>query len=595
MSYFTPNFEDIVFQEENAAQEGERGLFPSSFLDKYEWNHDYLSPLAMLQGIPLSHLPTVKWGLKVSETVVNVLLNTLEVSVQMSKQQKTDFNDKVTTLQNGINRGTLPFNALRSIVNDITTFGKLDTYGDDRPKDIEDYAKLFQKIALPPVASNYNLDSTFSAMRTAGPNPLLIQRLKESMPHFPLTKAQYRKVMKNDTYQAALKEGRLYVCDYELLTTQQENPVAPHKYLYTPIALFAVDKISGELKPVAIQCQQTPSASNPIYIADSSYDWLIAKTIVETADANYHEAISHLGRTHLYIEPFAVATCRNFSANHAIYKLLMPHFEGTFFINFAAVKTLVAPDGSVDHLLQGTLDSTLKMTVKGLQNFPTNKAFLPHLFAQNGTADLPNYAFKDDSLLYWAAIKEWVSDYLTQNYKYAQNVGEDPALLAWYQDLVSTEGGRVIGLAENGKPIQSFAYLVEVLTLLIYTSSVQHAAVNFPQYDLMSYAPNMPFACYDTFPKPQIRKATAQDYLNILPTMGKAKEQINLTYTLGSMHYTQLGQYESGYFDKKTQQGSLLKFQQEVAEIGKTIQTRNLTRRKYTTLMPSAIPQSINI
>ena len=36
----------------------------------------------------------------------------------------------------------------------------------------------------------------------------------------------------------------------------------------------------------------------------------MAKTIVQIADGNYHEFISHLGGTHLWMEPIAIANYR---------------------------------------------------------------------------------------------------------------------------------------------------------------------------------------------------------------------------------------------------------------------------------------------
>lgn len=608
MSSFTSKLEDVYFHEElalkkavgkeSAALEGavlERGIV-DSVMGKliYRWNHTYVSPLAMADGLPITNLPSLKWGLKVAERVVQVLLNSL--AIESDSATKAALKEKVGQLQEGIDRGFIQFDTLRSVVGDIALHGRLK--GSDRPQSIEEYAEIFKVIGLPAVSSVYNRDSNFAAMRTAGPNPLLIERLTERIrKRFPLTGKQFRSVMKGDNYTAALREGRVYICDYKILDNQEQNTELPLKYLYAPIALFATHKLSGELVPVAIQCQQKPDKkTNPIYVADGSYDWLIAKTIVEMADGNYHEAVSHLGRTHLYIEPFVVATGRNLSKDHPVAKLLWPHFEGTLFINFAAVKSLLAPGGAVDNLLQGTIESTVHTTTAGVLDYPFNQAFLPKTFNARGVNDLKNYAFRDDSLLYWSKIKAWVTNYLQATY--TQNPAEDKELIAWYDDLVSQNGGRVKGFGQNGGPIQTKEYLAKVLTMIIYTSSVQHAAVNFPQYDFMSYTPNMPLACYDQFPKTEsgiITSATAQDALNILPTMDRAKEQLQVGFTLGSVHYTELGKYEAGQFDQAVTDGPLKKFQADLEGIDETINERNINRRPYKTLLSKGIPQSINI
>ena len=38
-------------------------------------------------------------------------------------------------------------------------------------------------------------------------------------------------------------------------------------------------------------------------------------------------------------------------------------------------------------------------------------------------------------------------------------------------------------------PVTSRAQLVDICTMVMFTSSAQHAAVNFPQKDIMAFAP----------------------------------------------------------------------------------------------------------
>lgn len=563
----------------------------------YTWNHNSnVSPLSIAGLFPLSNLPSFKWIIKVAERILEVLANN-EVEVHTNKTQMATFNRRVSLLKGQVKRKRVNLATLSKIVSDITEHGRVTAGNPDRPQNIEEYAQLFQVIGLPGVSTDFNQDSIFSSMRTSGPNPLLIERLTKKLPNFPVTNKQYQFVMPGDSLEAALKDGRLYICDYKLLhTIQADATVQPVKYNYVPIALFAVHKNTGALIPVAIQTQQKPSSDNPIYIADGSYDWLMAKTIVEMADGNFHELVSHLGRTHLYIEPFVVATGRNFSKDHPIMKLLLPHFEGTIFINFLAVNKLIAPGGAVEQLLDGTLESLLETTVAGVEDNPFNEAFLPETFAARGVNDLQDYAFRDDASLYWEAISKWVKGYLDKSL--TTPIGKDPEIQAWYNDLVSQDGGRVKGFGEKGG-IRTKGYLTKALTMMIYTSSVQHAAVNFPQYNLMSYCPNMPLASYTSFPKKdknnKIIPATSKDYLNLLPTTARAKTQLDVGATLGGIYYTELGQYEANQFNKGITIGPLKKFQADIKGIGETIQERNTNRRPYETLLPEGIPQSINI
>lgn len=484
------------------------------------------------------------------------------------------------------------------------------------------YRDLFQIIYLPCVSDHFQEDRVFAAHRVAGPNPLVIERVKDQLPaNFPVTDKQYKAVMGHqDSLSMAIQEQRLYLADYEVFKDIKagEFPAESHKHIYAPLALFAVpqaDNCPRSLVPVAIQCHQDSSPENPIFTPppagtpkDQCWSWLIAKTIVQIADANYHELISHLGRTHLVIEPFIVATARELAPNHPLGILLRPHFQGTLFINNAATVGLINPEGIVDATLSGTIEESRKIAVKGTKGYPYsfNDSMLPKFLELRGVDDatkLPDYPYRDDGMLIWEAIHLWVSSYISIYYHSDQDVVEDTELQNWCADLIANNGGRMTGFGESnssgGFDIHSRAYLIDAVTLIIFTASAQHAAVNFAQATYMSYAPNMPFAGYQ--PAPTIATgATRDDYFNLLPPYEQAEAQMNVAYTLGSVYYTKLGQYqgknEPNYFIDKAVHEPLAHFQDHLQRIETTIQNKNAVRPTfYDFLLPSKIPQSTNI
>ena len=140
--------------------------------------------------------------------------------------------------------------------------------------------------------------------------------------------------------------------------------------------------------------------------------------------------------------------------------------------------------------------------------------------------------------------------------------------------------------------MNSISYLNEVMTMLIYTGSVQHATVNFPQWNYMSYMPNLSLGGYS--PPPTSSDATEQDFLNILPPMDMSQLQMNVAYLLGTIHYTELSKYADKQFPPEEDE-ALKKFQARIKHIGSTIEERNKTRIPYPILLPNGIPQSINI
>src|SRR5262249_30330130 len=159
---------------------------------------------------------------------------------------------------------------------------------------------------------------------------------------------------------------------------------------------FVLEKTTKALRPVAIQCRQKPAADNPIFTPNDGHSWLIAKTIVEIADGNFHEAFSHLGRTHLFLEPFVVSAFRQLAENHPMRLLLDPHFEGTLAINEAAWQHLIANKGAVDKLFGGTIKTSRNLAVQGVQSARMANMLLPTSFAGRGVAnadDFPSYPY----------------------------------------------------------------------------------------------------------------------------------------------------------------------------------------------------------
>ncbi|WP_460202732.1 lipoxygenase family protein [Scytonema sp. NUACC21] len=475
-----------------------------------------------------------------------------------------------------------------------------------RVTSLEDYRKLFAYIALPEVANTFQDDEFFAYMRLAGPNPVMIVRITEPDVRFPVTEEQYKSVMgDSDSLQNAMKEGRVYLADYAVLDGALNGTYGcepqVQKYSYAPLAMFAVpanDVSNRLLRPVAIQCGQSPADYPAILPSTGADAWLMAKTIVQIADTNFHEAVSHLARTHLLIEAFVIATHRQMPSTHPLFKLLVPHFQGTLAINYAAYEFLVAPKGGVNALLSSTIENSRVLVVKGFQARGFNADMLPQRLKDRGVDEpsvLPIYPYRDDGLLIWEAIHDWVEAYLGLYYNSDEDVEGDRQLQNWAEELVAFDGARLQDFGDRGDgKIETLKYLIDAVTMVIFTASAQHAAVNFPQNDIMSFAPAMPAAGYATA-KAVGARTTKQNWLDLLPPLDQAQEQLNLLYLLGSTYYTKLGDYEDGYFTDSKVVESLKAFQKRLQDIEEIIDRRNLERSPYNYLKPSQIPQSINI
>ncbi|MCT7962167.1 hypothetical protein NG791_15960 [Laspinema sp. D1] len=474
---------------------------------------------------------------------------------------------------------------------------------------LNDYNQLFTQISLPKISSRFQEDEVFAYMQVAGPNPLMIEQVGDGDPFVArltqeLPEGGYAKIIgTSDSLAAAVQEGRLYKADYSMLEGM-ENGTFPdeQKYIYAPLGLFAVPPQGCSLRnllPVAIQCQPGADCTGPVFTPLKRESWMVAKTIFQMADVNYHELVSHLGRTHLVIEPFVLATKRILPRTHGLRVLLAPHFEGTVLINYGSHTNLIAKEGGVDKLLASTIENDGTITVKGAQshlhNF--NEISFPKLLASRGvnnSAQLPEYPYRDDGFLIWNALHDWVSDYLRLCYTSDAQIVADTDLQNWAKELVSHSGGRLQNFGEDPSgAIKTVDYLIDTVCSVIFIASAQHAAVNFPQNELMSYAPAFPLAVYSPAPT---NPDESMDWMEWLPSLEKAGEQIKLCYLLGSVHYTQLGGYSKKQFTDSKVNAALGKFQNRLKDIEKEITKKNSSRvMPYKFLLPSQIPQSINI
>ncbi len=459
---------------------------------------------------------------------------------------------------------------------------------------LEDYDRLYKTLSVPEVRARFQSDDSFARLRVAGPNPVMFSQTDVPGASFPVTERHYQAVMDDseDSLTRAADEGRLYLSDYGLLDGLPAGSFpGPRKYMYAPKALYAVPRAGRadrSLRAVAIQLSQRATPDGVITPRDGER-WRIAKSIVLVADGCVHEPITHLGRTHLLIEPFVVATERQLSARHPIYALLKPHFEGTLYINNAAHKLLIAPEGGVNRLMSPTIDAARTAAVIGLQSYPFDEAKLPLQLARRGVDDpasLPDYPYRDDGLLLWEAIHDWVEAYVALYYEDDDAVQLDHELQDWAAELIAWEGGRVIGFGQDGG-VKTRAYLVDALTILIFTGSAQHAAVNFPQFELMSYAPAFPLAGFSP--------GDTGSWFDLLPPLDIALKQTETARLLGCVYHTRLGRYEEDAFVDPAVQAPLQAFQRALERIEETIERRNQSRAPYPFLLPSRVPQSVNI
>ena len=607
----------------------------------YRWteSHINLAGVPMATVVPPGELPALEHQLKATtravEAVTNLAASFAPSTLSSSSLQSLDSLrsrlaaahasfDSLAAANAGVQSLTAAVQALlaslTSSVGDIAT--QLRQIHDqllaqaplgNQPKTVAQYDALFVTIEKPEVAQLLHDNDLFAAMRVAGPNPMLISKARSLPAKFPLNDAQYRLVMGSDDSLAdAATSGRLYLLDYEGLGDMApagpvSKPLTGTGYAYAPIALFARPRSGRSLVPVAIQCAQDPALAPIVLRVDDTanagayWAWQAAKTTVQVADFNYHEMFVHLGRTHLMSEAFAMATQRQLAVAHPLNRLLSPHLEGAMFINEAATLLIMAPLTTGDVILAPTIETLQRECGRDRLAYDFYANMLPNDLRTRGvdsTDDLPDYPYRDDALLVWNAISRWVTDYIAVYYTSDADVTGDYELRAWADELATS--GRVKGFT----PITTRSQLATVVTAIIFNASAQHAAVNFPQYSVMTYAPFS--AGTGGLPAPGATPGqTEASWSQLLPSTLAAREQIVLFHILGGVYYRSLGEYRDNAFPYLPvlidpavagPGGPLERFRAALSAIESTIRQRNLARsRPYEYLLPSRIPSSTNI
>ncbi|WP_066377319.1 lipoxygenase family protein [Anabaena sp. CA = ATCC 33047] len=460
-------------------------------------------------------------------------------------------------------------------------------------------------------------DREFARQRLAGTNPMVLRRVKSA--DQGLLQAWANIPTNVDLIESAAA-NRLFIVDYPLFKDLKVTDLQVGKYVGSPVALF--HRSEAGLEPILIEVEKgrivTPTVTGTL--AD---DWTRAKLSVQTTDVTHHELISHLCYTHLAMEAFAIATARQLPNNHPVSQLLSPHFQFLIAVNDRANTILLEEGAAINKLTAPTISTSVNLINQAYRNKIFWDYALPNDIEHRGieTKFLPEYPYRDDSLLLWEAIAKYTKLYLQRYYVDDQAVIKDSYLQAWADELSTPLNTRpksefpqvpawfpqewaiALGLQPQDLPshprvpgftkITSLQQLIDIATIIIFTCGPQHAAINYSQFDYLGYVPNAPLANYS-------RPDTPVSLPEFLPPADREVLQMRLTFALNAIYWGKLGSSELINFTNRSDQEILTQFQNDLMEIENKIKARNQKRLAdtgvdYPYLLPSRIPNSINI
>ncbi|XP_074486017.1 polyunsaturated fatty acid lipoxygenase ALOX15B-like [Sebastes fasciatus] len=446
------------------------------------------------------------------------------------------------------------------------------------------------------VQKHWKEDAFFGYQYLNGVNPMMIRRCSALPENFPVTDVKVS-LSGRCSLTCEMKEGNIFLCDYKSLDGLTPNTIhGKEQYLMAPLVLLhkTPDK---KLMPIAIQLKQIPADDNPIfYPTDSEYDWLTAKIFVRGADFHEHELNVHLLRTHLLAEVFAVSLHRNVPEKHPLYKLLVHHTHYTLNINYLARELLISGTGFFKHFAASGGDAMKRYLEGSLASLTYSSLCIPEDIAERGLKDVPNFYYRDDGLKLWDIIHRFVKGMLSFYYRTDAMVQSDTLVQKWILDIF--EHG-FLSQAETGIP-QSFTTvkdLVKFVTMVIFTCSAQHSAVNTGQFDYGGWMPNTPTTL--RLPPPTTKGTTSEArMLQTLPDQGTTANGMAVIWLLSkpSSDSVFLGQYDNDHFSEEIPCQLMKLFQQELQVLSTQIKIRNKNLEvPYTYLDPDVVENSVSL
>ncbi|KAJ6694317.1 hypothetical protein OIU85_005040 [Salix viminalis] len=308
-----------------------------------------------------SHLKmadVLAYGLK---TVAQVAKNGLDAFADATPNEFDSFDDVLKLYEGGIKLPCVPL--LENIRKNIPLEFLEEIFRSD--------GERFFKFPKPQVIqynhSAWRTDEEFGREMLAGVNPVIIRRLEEFPPKSKLDRELYgdqnskiseehiQNSLDGLTIDEAIRNNRMFILDHHdaLMPYLRRINTTSTKTYATRTLLFLKD--DGTLKPLAIELSLphdeygfNSEVYTPAENGVESSIWQLAKAYVGVNDSGYHQLISHWLHTHAVIEPFVIATNRQLSVLHPIYKLLEPHFRDTMNINALARQILINAGGFLE-------------------------------------------------------------------------------------------------------------------------------------------------------------------------------------------------------------------------------------------------------
>ncbi|XP_031434748.1 polyunsaturated fatty acid 5-lipoxygenase isoform X2 [Clupea harengus] len=428
--------------------------------------------------------------------------------------------------------------------------------------DLADFEQIYMRIKntiSEYVMQHWKEDFMFGYQYLNGCNPVIIQKCHKIPDKFPVSHDMVKDYLEREiTLEEEVKAGNIFLADYDVMDGVTANSTDPctMQYLAAPVCLLYRNQ-RNKIMPLAIQLHQAPGEDNPIFLpSDAENDWLLAK-------------------------------------------LLYPHIRFTIAINTKAREQLICECGLFDKANGTGGGGHVELIQRAMKTFTYKTLLFPESIKARGMEsqeEIPYYFYRDDGIKVWEMVKSFAADVVAIYYDSDKTLQEDEEIQAFVKDVCSF-GMQDFDQCEFPKFLTTREQLTEYLTVVIFTASAQHAAVNFGQYDWCSWIPNSP----STMRKPTPTKKGEADVKYImesLPDRGRSCWHLGAVWALSQFQDNELflGMYPDEHFTEKPVKTAMENFRRKLSEYSRVVKARNEGKKlPYYYLSPDRIPNSVAV
>ena len=409
-----------------------------------------------------------------------------------------------------------------------------------------------------------------------------------------------------------ISHGRIFILDLENVSSFYSTVDAEDKGKFLALGPLCVFYLADDperrfssnvmaLLPLVITLDATDSES-PVYSAlDDPWLWQLAKSYVSSADVQVHITVSLLLNSVVALEPFAISLHESLSSLHPVWKILYPFLRYKCSEGTMLRQAFFGESGILEGLFPLGDEGCSELLKEAVVGWSLEDMGLPTALAMrglDGTDKLPEYPYRDDGLLIWCTISDFVSSYVSCYYTDDESVQGDYEVQNFLKNSFSLYDRQDVDEDDvDALTINTREDLAATITTIIWLSTGYQSGLLKGLYDSMAFVPDRPVFMSQMAPYEKPETMTEEEFLDHLPSKGATVSAVAILYTLANFKESTAALSSSAqdnkvrsYVTDKEALEAVKTFESNLEKVEKIIRQRNRERdEEYPYMLPSQL------